>query len=554
MLNDAPSFVTHVLLTNGSVLTMSALDLEEIKRAAKGLDPQPKEKHLTRLNRIAQSLGFDGWTDLGREWPRIEEFMKEHRLTQFTDLVSSALFGGAFRLTRRQVADRLFHGKTLFDRLFTGAQSEKSSFFFDFELPPVFGPEKPTGEPPEPDRQIVEEALARGDSNFLRRVVRQYSPYLPCCFNLLGDNLVEPTDLNRWLLQMYRPGFQAPAKWHQEDEWIVLVFRCFRWLMDHVERGWVKVRPYNENLVFLQGVDGAYDVIVRGTRNEAPSKRAVIPLPRDYWPTALRRQEGFVRWYFNQDRWEDKDRHEAEGRHYELGGKSGIDYPGSDKILETLLRARGVYADKVEPSRNRLPGFVPVRMKSGELLYVASDCVSIGDFREFLHHSNWHRLRTGDDLGFFQEARLDLPAPASWLDAMAYCSWFEGLHQSPVRLLTRAEHIEITGSLIRSVLPGDNTLSLKWDPKYVRINDRLRGEDPPRSVRYRDELRWVESPEGLRFLVARDWREWLQDYWLRGVHPVHTDMDMDLELIGWHIGNQAGFRLCYLGAEQEARP
>jgi len=542
MLAEHPPF-WFVLDLNKS-FCLPALDPEVIRaNVRKSRTDENSSGHLCMLNSVARGLGFRDWAHFLKMAPDICAFQHKHGLTTPSDLITCERNPYAFKLERRQVADRIFFGPRETTRLFTGAQLGEEDFLFRFRGRPVLDQGVP--------EQVLDNALASGQSEQLEFVVSKYRIYLMGSYDLLGDNLISPTGKNGWLHKRYFPQDMSASDVKTDMRATDKLFQCFRTLRDREPRGWVEVLRYNDHIAFLKGNDGAYDLVVRNLRNsKPPAPLSELPLPSDYMPSFLLAQCRFPTWfYYQRELWEEKERHASEKDYYRNGGKAGIDYPGSDVILETYLRKNGVFTAQQKSCDKCLPGFVPVTLGDGTKWFVAENYVTVGELRQFLDGTKWPTFRRGQHLDKGNEEPLDRPAAMTWLDAMAFCSAFEEEHDCPVRLLAKEQ--------CRQLLPDrpasqntDNDWCLVWTPRYVPMAERLNGAAPAEKVQFRDDLTWATSRQGMRFLVAPDFFEWTQDKWVvTPYYPSPNNIhDMDIELWGLHAGHKTAVRLCYPAA------
>ncbi|MGE5517148.1 MAG: hypothetical protein ACM31D_15185 [Bacteroidota bacterium] len=120
-----PKFLTF---DNRHLAPVEGIDPKSLKRAARlartaYLDDEKRLPHNLALNHIAKSLGFKaGYGGYTAEWKaKLLPFMRDHGLAFRKDVLPRNLPDQCVRLTRRQVADRLFaSGLPMPQRIFAG--------------------------------------------------------------------------------------------------------------------------------------------------------------------------------------------------------------------------------------------------------------------------------------------------------------------------------------------------------------------------------------------------------------------------------------------------
>ncbi|WP_419797313.1 MAG: hypothetical protein ACNI26_13430 [Terasakiella sp.] len=241
--------------------------------------------------------------------------------------------------------------------------------------------------------------------------------------NLLGDQLLDygntymPTGI---LPQQY---FENTYEHIERDR--QNLFRTgmlLHSLLLKIKTSWLEVIPYNENLVFLKGENGAYDFVFRGMRNQPYNHNPYAPYLKNDDIPKTQDEYDFQRWlYFprngkNDPRnpytgWLEKDRHDAEINYYEKGGLVRS-YPNQDTILKSLFSNSGRYQQFIKTAKSS-KGFNDIEIDGQQ--FAISDLITIGEFKSFMsdniEYEEYSRLADGvDDWTTVNEDDDDLPA------------------------------------------------------------------------------------------------------------------------------------------------
>jgi len=555
---------------------LAGLECEDLRQSADELRQSlpkphgPTAKSKALLNSLANALGaksYDYWLDV--ELPRIKSFLSEHGMTTPSDLISwrNRNQHATFSLTAVEVSQRLFtSGKPLPKRIFTGVGSHlyasgystwefcnlwpdsvHSKDIVDFcmaGLTSVLRSDAPLGQ----GWNIKQEMTGR------QWLIHALPGEVGSCFNLIGDNLVEPADGDP-VITAYQ--MQKPAV-----DLYNCIFEQFRREIESSSLGWVDVIPLpgNDNIVFLRGANGEFDWVVRNQRDEPFTGNTLYPLlTRNELPSAMDEK---IRWnahiYYATDIWFEKLTHDAEARYYEQGGTVQC-WPGYDILHQRELLAQG-YIKPNPKTGKTLEGFFPHRLKNRTLM--VSPLVTIKELFEYLDHSDWREIRnkriqtvdgsirSRDEIfSINEETSNDYPAAVSWLDAIAYCRHFEQRTGVPVRLMTTEEWFEVAPE------PSVQDSYLGWPEK--KLTEPGPHRRPDWSLTYGPDLKVTNSASGIPFLMERGFFEWLfehEDHFARmacaatgkalraeisrGLYPVHSTMA--------YKGVKVGFRLCYV--------
>lgn len=318
----------------------------------------------TAMNFIVCRLGMSGGIAefQHRHASALREFMDGHGLKKRTDLIRTDPRMKFIALQPRQVGDAFFlSGRPLPSRVFTAHDMnwfELNDRFFrhnGWDEHPAMTPNytlpfdvvmrevaKAAADSPDRGRDVLEAAIAACQMSVVAGAD-----------NMLGEQLCIYHDASeavfKFVPQVYQSQTLPPESYRRHQEAIREVVRFFRVWMLQNESGWVRVLPYNEALIFLQGADGKYDFLFPGFRDEP-----FPAFPADVEGGLERDTEDdfrFQHWlYFHYDGWLEQETHRAELTYYAMGG-APKEHPGSQEILRRHLITTGAYKPRQRPSR-----------------------------------------------------------------------------------------------------------------------------------------------------------------------------------------------------------
>lgn len=499
------------------------LDPDSLKQSAKIAKKEycnGNVKHTTIMNQAVKALGFKGGiTGYKKEgYIELSNFLRKNYLVRRTDLISTDDNDFRFSLGRREIADRLFLGDNRPHKIFTGYNVNWREYdglrFSSYR---------------DPDDYLKhysksEEDLVN-DSEFRKHFLR-----VTCSNNILGwchlldDTLVQPRQSTNILIKLYTPETIKSSDYNtvsEETKRQRTFNKLFRHEIDTIKSGWVDVITFNDNLIFLRGEDGQYDFVFQNLRDSEPPERTFsMGLINDDVPMSFERSSQFpFRYYYMSGQWDSKRRHEAEKYFYRSYGFKEA-YPGINEILQDQYQWNRS-TPKASSSVKIPANFQEVATPEGNILYVQNKPVTIGEFVSFMNDSDYGYLnrRFSDIECPWEPANRDhqeLPACATYYDALAYTRWVENKYGIPLRLLTIKEYKMIHPRLEeggwaehRDAEPGiefnlpdgsvvdvfaHNIPSEKW--KHVEAY-------------YTEAYDWQISKEGVQFFVSHDFAEWL---------------------------------------------
>ncbi|MCG8423384.1 MAG: SUMF1/EgtB/PvdO family nonheme iron enzyme [Proteobacteria bacterium] len=522
-MNDATenrSARMYLLLRDRHAVPITDLAPERLKQSVKSKSESLDVpiRHTTALNAVAKGLGFRGGFPgyIRRGYSQVCAFLEKHGMRQRADLFSNSLAFAHCFATREALSGRLFHsGKSLPRRVFLATDGFDSDIF------------APAGEAfhhaPHYRRMSRHELEARAETEprALHLLIARYhwQAAIPhTVINLLGDAIVDPSLGEGIVYKLYWESDYDPCKQEQEREELRASWVLVRRALEQSECGWIDVLPFNDNLAFLCGRNGAYDFVFRNLRSTPPPPLPCHPhLDADDVPTALWRSQGamIAADYYRLDQWRDQEDHLAEEHYYATGGRVRR-YPGWASVKCAYLEA----TDRSSALPNCQPescpsGFTKV-VVGGRLVY-ASQLVTIGQFRRFAERSGYLERRRS--VTRWEDANGDpehLPVAVTWYDAQAYIRHVEETLGYEARLLTRAEYRALhpgAESRARNRVTEGCVQCYHGDGKPVTWWGVGSDYGPIQFIaRFKPDLPWRDGPGGVRFLCSDGFGEWLADH------------------------------------------
>jgi len=576
-------FTLYLPVEPGLSLAINRLELAPLKAAIKTLVAEARERRneVLTVSRVqhaaARTFGFgDGWGALKAclEGPLVD-FRSSNGLLRQVDVLAVP-FDCPFRLSYRQIADRLFASGPVPRRIFTGHNTDwwallrRATEIDGLDVvdtsQPFRGLDAAAVDPATFDTSVPPARCAITNADgFLT-----YIDVCGCFHNLVGDQLCGFSDPGTARGPIATTYFYGDENTHvPERARLAAAGRILETVLGAGAEGWLEVIPFNDRLAFLKASGGDYAFVFRGMRDE--------PGPAAPNGTATR-GEAFKRWlYHGYDGWLEADRHAAENAFYRDGGTQAS-YPGEDAVLRAYLESSGRYEG---------PGKAAFRNEKARLFHFAavgavelafSPLVTIGEFKEFLLESPDYleARKTNPEADPWEPVNLDddgLPAAVTQHDAVAYALWKRKKLAVPVRLPTEHELLALAGELVPATVSLDDLVSARKDRLCVFREPggaAIEGHPPRMSreefdriqLRYRHgTLPLVAARSGLVVLQSFDFGEWLEpkgaaintkffcsQYDITMVHRIRIVASRGLyapDSTGKYRGEKIGFRLVY---------
>ncbi|GAB1667548.1 hypothetical protein Mh1961_07680 [Mannheimia haemolytica] len=328
---------SYLPLQKYHILPIYGISPELIKKSVKDCSrDREKISHCTLLNACSKALGFSGgFAGFQEDYlSNLTQFMEKHGLLYLVDLtkqkypVNDMCMTRSLALKKQDISERIFFsGKEIPKRIFTGF-----NFRYDMHLANGFriGNSLKT---PYSDIGICEdinEALKNpsikidcrdGTIRSMADVVigRYLDKVLFYYFNLIGDQLVQPR-LDKYEIQCYYPqGYQGDINNDLALHKKFLDFFVSR--IEFLDKGWVDVIPYNDNLVFLKGENSEYDFVYKNQRSELFEHQIYSPFLKRSDIPYFDDEYHFKRWfYFEYQGFRRELSHLSEIHFYKNGG------------------------------------------------------------------------------------------------------------------------------------------------------------------------------------------------------------------------------------------
>jgi hypothetical protein len=577
---------TFLPLKQFHIVEIRDLQPEKIKLSAKKVRrDREKIAYNTILNALAKALGFKcGFSGYQKSYyEELIPFLKKHKLNKRTDLLAPRLKGETFfkDITHQTLSERLFYsGQPIPKRVFTGYDFDYINTISDghyylnstlcgFTKTGPFGLKNILDMSPvniQNNLNIARnnpfETIKENQDSYYRNrtlidiVLGGMMFQLHPSFQLVGDALIEPA--KQGLETQLYLGNTDPETLSSDKELYASMFSLFRERIEMSNDGWVKVIPFNKNLIFLKGKNGEYDFVFKNQRDKAfehqifgeSLKRADVPsCIQDYH---------FFRWhYFEYEGFRDRDEHKSENLFYDSGKKTA-DYPGSDKILFDYHLYKGNFKPQNNKSNQIVPGYEYVCLNGKNLMI--SNLVTIEQFNQFLNTDDYSNYRTGDKFtSVNNEHDPSFPVTTTWFDALAYLNWIEKEKGLRVRLLRADEYNEL-----RSKYKPNDDLSLyrNTDLEFVNTQGVIYKSHPPYmteddfqnlTLRFKNTPKLINGKGNLKFIHSKNFAEWLlEGTCIRSGNLASFYGDSHIlrcsppkDSTGKYKGTKIGFRLCY---------
>jgi hypothetical protein len=508
---------------------LNSLSPDEIKKSySKDLSKYDIKK-MRYLNLVSKTLGFQDWTEYQKEYTnRILPFLEKNALKQYAPNNEKEILKskhGDVSFSYRQIADRIFlSNKLIPKKIFTGYSCRIDNFsYYTGGIPFKVN-----------DKIFTNSENLHKNKNELQSFIQsevycnlkeeQELDYLitslvifPSLKNLIGDTFIIDDTSEKEHIGLLYENSKGLSNEYIFQEIGDIVHKQLK----ELEKGWIEIIPFNNNLVFLKAKDGSYDFVFRNLRDKPFISELGKYIRTKNIPSLINEEYDFDRWlYFGFkeknknlkdiipfDIWLERDFHLAEIEYYENNAHKN--YPGQNSILKNYYSKKGIYSYYKKETKEILAGFKPFELED-KMLYV-SNLITIKEFNEFF-------ISKDKDNQSYQETRLDtledlstinaeddenIPISVTWYDAIAYCRFIENKYNVHTRLLFRDEYEIICPSLvykkyenisIESLMESNNEEDSK---KYFETKKRYQNnkEYTPYAIDTQKELYFLYKDE-----------------------------------------------------------
>lgn len=450
---------SYLPLQKFHILPIYGISPELIKESVKDCSrDREKISHCTLLNACSKALGFSGgFAGFQKDYlSNLKPFMEKHRLLYLVDLtkqkypVNDMCMTRSLALKKQDISERIFFsGKEIPKRIFTGF-----NFRYDRHLANGFriGNSLETPYSNIGICEAIDEALKNpsieincydGTIRSIADVVigRYLDKVLFSYFNLIGDQLVQPRlykyEIQYYYAQSYQADINNDLALHEK----LLDFFVSR--IEFLDKGWVDVIPYNDNLVFLKGENGEYDFVYKNQRGELFDHQIYSPFLKRSEIPYFDDEYHFKRWfYFEYKGFSKRISHLAEIDFYKDGG-SEHNYP-RDLLKEYLTKNREYIPYKIKENK-RLDGFNKIKIHETKEIMV-SRLITIRDWNCFCEENNEYITyrKNMDDIVSINTDNDNLPVSLTFYDVLKYIDWFNKKYDTNTRLLTYEEYKSIS--------------------------------------------------------------------------------------------------------------
>ncbi|HDZ6755406.1 TPA: hypothetical protein RS733_002690, partial [Mannheimia haemolytica] len=153
--------------------------------------------------------------------------------------------------------------------------------------------------------------------------------------------------------------------------------------IEFLDKGWVDVIPYNDNLVFLKGENGEYDFVYKNQRSELFEHQIYSPFLKRSDIPYFDDEYHFKRWfYFEYQGFRRELSHLSEIHFYKNGGDVQ-NYPTREfDLIKKYLTNKGMYTSPQKKNNEELNGFNKIKISNCKSIMV-SNLITINDWSIF---------------------------------------------------------------------------------------------------------------------------------------------------------------------------
>lgn len=577
---------------------LNSLSPEEIKKSYSNELSKYDIKKVRYLNLVSKTLGFQDWTNYQKEYTnQILPFLKENELKVYApnnkiNILKSK--HGDINFSYRKIADRIFlSNQPMPKKIFTGYGCKIDNFLINYGLPPIIINDKiftNIDELHKYRKDIVSLIKSEIYCNIKENLELDYLITSLSIFknlqNLIGDTfIIDDKKEKEHIGCLYQNKIGLSQEYDFQE-----IGNIFHKQLLEMNKGWIEIIPFNNNLIFLKASDGNYDFIYKNLREKPFISEFGKYIRTKNIPSLTNEKYDFERWlYFGLkeknkkpkdiipfDIWFERDFHLAEIEYY----KNNIlqNYPSENNILKHYFSKKGIYSYYKKETKKILEEFKPVVLKD-KVLYV-SNLITIKEFNKFSiskdkDNQNYLETRrnTLENISTLnKEDDKDLPVSVTWYDAIAYCKYIENKYNVPARLLFQDEFEKICPQLICKKYNREDinmSLNYKLNKSYTPFTVDIRQElnffyknkqissPPPYMNDFENVLmKWANPLEftennGLIFCTNKRFNEWTNEF--ENGHSKFVSAKYHIDKNYWCLASstlkykyrKVGFRVCY---------
>ncbi|MCG3688791.1 hypothetical protein [Aliarcobacter butzleri] len=577
---------------------LNSLSPEEIKKSYSNELSKYDIKKVRYLNLVSKTLGFQDWTNYQKEYTnQILPFLKENELKVYApnnkiNILKSK--HGDINFSYRKIADRIFlSNQPMPKKIFTGYGCKIDNFLINYRLPAIIINDKiftNIDELHKYRKDIVSLIKSEIYCNIKENLELDYLITSLSIFknlqNLIGDTfIIDDKKEKEHIGCLYQNKIGLSQEYDFQE-----IGNIFHKQLLEINKGWIEIIPFNNNLIFLKASDGNYDFIYKNLREKPFISEFGKYIRTKNIPSLLNEEYDFDRWlYFGFkeknknikeikpfDIWLERDAHLSEVEYYK--NNTLQDYPGQNSILKDYYTKKGTYSYYKKETKEILEGFKPFELEN-KVLYV-SNLITIKDFAKFYIEKDKDnqsyqetRLNTLEDLSMINaEDDENAPISVTWYDAIAYCRYIENKYNVHARLLFQDEFELICPSLINKEYNRediDMNLNYELNKSYTPFTNDIENElnffyekkqlsSPPPYMndfenvvmKWAKPLEFIENNE-LLFCINERFNEWTNEF--RGGHSKFVSAKYYIDKNNWVLASstmkykyrKVGFRVCY---------
>lgn len=540
----------YLPLDDWHVAPIFGLSPEDLKQSAKFArkfyqNINKPIKHTTLLSAITKKLGFHGgFAGYQKEYEtKLLPFFEKHnlkRLTSFFPLFSSETNYSLVEVQRDQLTDPINLDPLLPYKInpIINQENQIGSKGLKYN-------EESSGISKESSgmvhlisvsrREIADRLLVKNQYNYLDQTIEMVLPHVlvfedwdffnyntldrfESCVNMIGDLLIRPRPSHpkviskRYFQYNHKEDMEVWDKENREyyfHRYLQFIEeydpRCFENILKEVHlsqeidsaiqtalKGWLKIIPYNEHLIFLKDNQGNYDFLFKNIRDHKPPTISELNKVLTRIPEYYKEYIEFKMTYYFKEVWQELEIHQAEEFYYQNKGTQN-DYPGLFSILYDYSKHKQLKAtSKNNKKFNKIFSKVSIFDKD---LHI-SELINISDFEYFLNDSGYYESK--EKWTKFKQDNPDedksLPVSVSWMDALAYLAWFETKTKMKLRLIKPEEYLYI--------YKENDIGNIEQSSNFIKTEKM----DPNRFT-FPDNLIWKEF-KGIYFLIYEYFAEW----------------------------------------------